>query len=69
MTNSDPSLEKDSDQIANDISFDSVCTCTTCSHGLVRDCLKVGCTCCKGTSHSMILNGMEGFLPTTDNTH
>jgi hypothetical protein len=53
-------------QIVNQTAFDAVCTCTKCNHGLVRDCLKASCICCKGSSHSMILDGMEGFPPSTD---
>lgn len=69
MSKSEPSLEESNNQIPNQIPFDGVCTCTICSHGLVRDCMKVKCTCCRGTSHSMILDGIEGFPPTTNNSH
>jgi hypothetical protein len=56
------------DDLMNKTSFfDAVCSCTKCNHGLVRDCLKVSCVCCKGSSHSMVLDGIEGFPPTTDN--
>ena len=69
MTQNEPNLEKSNNQIPGQMPFDSVCTCTMCSHGLVRDCLKVRCTCCKEASHSMILDGMQGFPPTTNNIH
>lgn len=54
------------DKIVNETAFDAVCSCKECNHDLVRDCLKVSCICCKGSSHSMILNGIDGFPPTTD---
>jgi hypothetical protein len=45
------------------VSFDSICTCKTCSHSLARDCINAGCICCKESNHSMVMDGMEGFLP------
>jgi hypothetical protein len=66
MTEKESSLEENNKSPTNQIPFDSVCTCITCDHGLVRDCIKVKCTCCKEASHSMILDGIEGFPPTKD---
>ena len=47
-------------------SFDSACTCKICNHGLARHCIKVDCNCCNkkdSSSHSMVLDGIEGFAP------
>jgi hypothetical protein len=41
---------------------DSVCTCTSCDHKIASECLKTNCTCCKEIDHSMVLDGMEGFM-------
>lgn len=49
---------------AEEVPFESVCTCKTCDHGLARDCAKSGCTCCNKENHSMVMDGIEGFLPT-----
>ena len=49
-------------------SFDSACTCKICNHGLARDCIKVNCNCCNkedSSSHSLVLDGIEGFAPTS----
>jgi hypothetical protein len=46
------------------VPFETVCTCKGCDHGLARDCLKADCGCCKKESHSMVMDGIEGFLPT-----
>jgi hypothetical protein len=45
------------------IPFDSICTCKTCSHNQAVDCINAGCNCCKGSNHSMVMDGIEGFLP------
>ena len=47
----------------NAVSLDAICTCKECDHDKAVDCVSAGCNCCKGTSHSMIMDGMEGFLP------
>lgn len=44
-----------------EVSRDAVCTCSGCNHGLARDCLKLGCSCCKQVDHDMILDGMIGY--------
>jgi hypothetical protein len=46
-----------------EVPFESVCTCKKCNHGLARDCVKSGCKCCKKGNHSMVMDGIEGFLP------
>jgi hypothetical protein len=46
-------------------SRDSICTCKTCNHQIARDCLKSDCSCCKGTDHSLIMDGIEGFVSTS----
>ncbi len=46
------------------VPFESVCTCKGCNHDLARDCAKSGCMCCKKQDHSMVMDGIEGFLPT-----
>jgi hypothetical protein len=46
------------------VPFESVCTCKKCSHGLARDCVKSGCKCCKMENHSMVMDGIEGFMST-----
>jgi hypothetical protein len=45
------------------VSFDSVCTCKICNHRFAKNCIAPGCDCCMGTSHSMIMDGIEGFAP------
>jgi Zn finger protein HypA/HybF involved in hydrogenase expression len=42
--------------------IDSVCTCTSCDHKIASDCVKTSCNCCKEIDHSMVLDGMEGFM-------
>jgi hypothetical protein len=49
---------------AGQVPFESVCTCKRCKHGLARDCVKSECRCCKKENHSMVMDGIEGFLPT-----
>ena len=74
MVTKEKSLEKndnndeDNKTQAQEQWFDSTCNCKACDHDLVRDCLKVSCACCKQYDHSMVLNGIEGFPPTGDNT-
>lgn len=46
-------------------SRDAICTCKTCNHEIARDCLKSECSCCKETDHSMIMDGIEGFVSTS----
>ena len=46
-------------------SRDAICTCKTCNHEIARDCLKSNCSCCKETNHSMIMDGIEGFVTTS----
>ncbi|HEX7033833.1 MAG TPA: hypothetical protein VF172_12615 [Nitrososphaera sp.] len=46
------------------VPFENVCTCKGCKHDLARDCAKSGCMCCKRQDHSMVMDGIEGFLPT-----
>jgi len=45
-------------------SFENVCTCKACNHDLARDCFKVKCRCCTIENHTMIMDGIEGFVPT-----
>lgn len=40
---------------------DVVCICKTCNHGIARDCLKLGCICCRESDHSMVLDGLVGY--------
>ncbi len=49
---------------AKEVPFESICTCKMCNHDLARDCIKSGCRCCRIESHSMVMDGIEGFLPT-----
>src|SRR5918996_5360686 len=49
--------------MANGVSLDSICTCKICDHDLARDCISGDCSCCSGSNHSMVMDGMEGFLP------
>ena len=42
--------------------IDSICTCRSCDHKISSECIKSNCSCCKGTDHSMVLDGMEGFM-------
>jgi hypothetical protein len=42
--------------------IDSVCTCTSCDHKITSECVKTKCSCCKEIDHSMVLDGMEGFM-------
>jgi hypothetical protein len=46
-------------------SRDAICTCKICNHEIARDCLKSDCSCCKETDHSMIMDGIEGFVSTS----
>jgi hypothetical protein len=46
------------------VPYENICTCKRCDHGLARDCVKLGCRCCKKENHSMVMDGIEGFLPT-----
>lgn len=41
---------------------DSVCTCPSCDHKIASECVKTNCSCCKEIDHSMVLDGMEGFM-------
>jgi poly(3-hydroxybutyrate) depolymerase len=43
----------------NAVSLENVCTCKDCNHDYARDCTV--CTCCEPGSHSMVLDGIEGF--------
>ena len=43
-------------------SRDAICTCKSCNHEIARDCLKSDCNCCKEADHSMIMDGIEGFV-------
>jgi hypothetical protein len=45
------------------VSLDSICTCKICNHDLARDCISATCGCCKESNHSMVMDGIEGFLP------
>ena len=49
---------------ADEVPFETVCTCEICNHGLARDCAKSECKCCTNENHSMVMDGIEGFLPT-----
>jgi hypothetical protein len=49
---------------AEQVPFESICTCKGCNHGLARDCAKSGCRCCKKDDHSMAMDRIEGFMPT-----
>jgi hypothetical protein len=40
---------------------DSICTCKSRNHAIASDYLDASCTCCRECSHSMVLDGMEGF--------
>ena len=44
---------------------DSVCTCNSCSHKFASDCMKANCNCCTDANHSMVLDGIEGFTPSS----
>ncbi len=52
----------DSIERGNEIPRDAICTCKSCHHDFFRDCVKSTCTCCVKDEHSMILDGIEGFL-------
>jgi hypothetical protein len=41
---------------------DSVCTCKSCDHRIAGDCIKANCNCCTDSNHSMVLDGIEGFI-------
>lgn len=45
------------------VSPESICTCKICDHDLARDCISGDCSCCSGSNHSMVMDGIEGFLP------
>jgi hypothetical protein len=44
--------------------YEDICTCKKCKHGLVRDCKKSHCKCCIKEDHDLVLDGIEGFMPT-----
>gem|GEM_PF-6812502 len=48
--------------MASEASLETICTCKICNHGLARDCLSADCACCSKISHSMVMDGIEGFL-------
>jgi hypothetical protein len=41
--------------------YDSVCSCSKCSHNMARECFSSKCNCCRPAEHSMIMDGVEGF--------
>jgi hypothetical protein len=42
---------------------DAICTCNICSnHDTSRKCIEFGCKCCTVENHTMIMDGMEGFV-------
>jgi hypothetical protein len=41
---------------------DSVCTCVSCDHKITSECIKASCSCCRDINHSMVLDGIEGFM-------
>lgn len=45
------------------VSQENVCICKVCRHGFAMECVDGRCQCCSKASHSMILDGMEGFMP------
>ena len=45
------------------MSTDYICTCKICNHGVANQCLRTGCSCCKVENHSMVMDGVEGFIP------
>jgi putative phosphoribosyl transferase len=45
----------------NVVSPENVCTCKDCNHDYARNC--DSCICCTLDSHSMLLDGIEGFGP------
>ena len=51
----------------NTVSLDTICSCKLCNHSLARDCENTGCNCCNKSDHSMIMDGMQGFLPSEKN--
>jgi hypothetical protein len=42
---------------------DSICNCASCNHKVASECIKANCSCCKEINHSMVLDGIEGFIP------
>ena len=57
-----PKSKTDSIERGDQIPRDAICTCKLCQHDFFRDCIKSSCTCCVKDEHSMILDGIEGFL-------
>ena len=53
----------------NAVPFDSICSCKVCNHSVATDCVNTGCSCCDRSNHSMVMDGMEGFLPEEKNQH
>lgn len=51
----------------NSISLDSICSCKVCNHRLANDCIVIGCSCCGMSNHIMVLDGIQGFLPSEEN--
>jgi hypothetical protein len=48
---------------------DAICTCDICAnHNSAKECVESDCKCCGKENHSMIMDGMEGFVkPNSDN--
>jgi len=50
----------------NAVSLDSICSCKLCDHRLARECINTGCSCCSRSNHLMVMDGIEGFLPSEE---
>jgi hypothetical protein len=48
------------------VSLDSICSCKVCNHSLARDCTVIGCSCCNTSNHMMVMDGIQGFLPSEE---
>jgi putative phosphoribosyl transferase len=42
-------------------SLENICTCKECDHDYATDCMS--CECCEPGTHSMVIDGSEGFDP------
>jgi hypothetical protein len=42
-------------------SLENICRCKECDYDYATDCMS--CTCCEPGTHSMVMDGMEGFEP------
>ena len=48
------------------VSLDNICSCKVCNHSLARDCTVIDCSCCNTSNYMMVIDGIQGFLPSEE---